>query len=85
MGGIAGMPVADPLIGAAYTDYPTTPMGGTTGMALDQPLAAARIRIMLLRLWVEPLAGFGPTKRAVGSFQSSRGGICASRTQRCWL
>jgi len=22
MGGIAGMPVADPLIGAAYTDYP---------------------------------------------------------------
>jgi len=31
------MPVADPLIGAPiYTDYPTTtPMVGTTGMALE--------------------------------------------------
>jgi len=35
--GITAMPVADPLIGAPiYTDYPTTtPMVGTTGMALE--------------------------------------------------
>jgi len=40
-------------------------------MALDQPLAAARIWIMLLRLWVEPLAGLWSNKSALlVSFQS---------------
>jgi len=41
-------------------------------MALDQPLCSPHIRIMLLRLWVEPLAGLVQQKRAVGVFSSRR-------------